>query len=293
MQIRTCTKKDIEVISQFAHNQNTYNAQRTSFMYKEYEKVKESFYSTLDNGSIQIGAFHDKKCFGYVQVITNKDYGPGDVIGPFYEYGNERLVKDLLSYVAKYDSEIELLKFNIDENNKLGTHLVEAGAIKKEDNYQLRITKDIFANINLNSEYLITQVHSKQYDKYVIDLYNSEFPDSYMNSDSVIDYNKEQYKLVDLLFDSSCIGFGFYRIKKGYIDFVAVDKKYRGRGYGKYLLSRIIRDQIDDYDLIEIELNVDLSRNEALKLYTNIGFTVNEHFISYHLNKDDIINKEN
>lgn len=288
MKARLCTIYDIDEISHFAHNQNTKNGQRTSFMYSEEDNVRTSFKESLNNGSVQVGIFNGIKCFGYIQVITDPNFGFGDVVGPFCEVGYENLITELITLAANKANQVEVFKFNLDLHNSLQDSLIRLGAVKQEDNYQLEVTSELFnyqKNISLNAKVIR---HEKKYDELCRELYCSVFQDTYITVDSLFNYNCSEYKLVDLILNDEFIGFGYYRINTGYIDFIAIDSKYRRRGLGFYLLSEIIKDQIENYKIDKISLNVDTSNNNALELYKRCGFIISDHFISYHLKRSDM-----
>lgn len=289
MKARLCTIDDINEISKFAHIQNTKNGQRTSFMYKEEDKVKSGFKETLNNGSVQIGIFNKDKCFAYLQVITDHEFGFGDVIGPFCEVGYEELTKDLLSFAVNEANQVEVFKFNVDVNNNMQKHLVKIGAIKKEDNYQLELLAEDFKYEKLNKVNIRIISHEKRFDVLFKELYCNEFQDTYIEYNNLLNYNNNDYKLVDLLYNDDFIGFGYYRINIGYIDFLAIKSQYRGKGFGSFLLAEIIKDQIINYKISKISLNVDISNNNGIELYKKYGFAIEDHFVSYHLNRNVVI----
>ncbi len=292
MIIRLCAIEDIGAVARLAFRLNTEGGQATSFMYKHYAKVEASFAASLGKDSLQAGAFEGRDCLGYIHIVLGTDYVPGDVLGPFYAEGREDLVKALLDFgIAQLASPLDL-KFNLESGNGLGRILLGLGAEKTEDNYMLEIlARDLAPSLPapeaLALEALAIETHSPDQDGPFVELFEAAFQDAYMGSREALEAGRgADYRLLDLLEDGSLVGFGLYRIDRGYVDFLAVREDRRGRGYGHVLLRAVLEDLLKARGMPSAVLNVDLANEAALGLYTGLGFKVKEHFVAYRLGKD-------
>jgi ribosomal protein S18 acetylase RimI-like enzyme len=67
------------------------------------------------------------------------------------------------------------------------------------------------------------------------------------------------------------------RGKVGYIDEVVISKKYQGKGYGKALMERLIK-QFKKQKIKHIDL-MSNSKSNAFKIYKKMGFNVMKDFL--------------
>jgi ribosomal protein S18 acetylase RimI-like enzyme len=76
--------------------------------------------------------------------------------------------------------------------------------------------------------------------------------------------------------ENNIIGFAnFYNYQQGqsaFIGNVVIDRKYRGRGLGKELISHMLKVACEKYDLPEIRISVFNDNTTALLLYRCFGF---------------------
>lgn len=287
MTIRLCAIEDIGAVARLAFRLNTEGGQATSYMYKDYAKVEASFAASLGKDSLQVGAFEGGNCLGYIHIVLGTDYVPGDVLGPFYAEGREDLVEALLDFgIAQLASPLDL-KFNLESGNGLGRILVGLGAERTEDNYMLEILARDLAPSRPAPEALAIAPHSPDQDGAFAEIFEAAFPEAYMGSREALEAGRGAgYRLLDLLESGSLVGLGLYRLDRGYVDFLAVREDRRGRGYGRALLRAILEDLLKSRGLPSAVLNVDLANEAALGLYTELGFRIKEHYVSFRLGKD-------
>jgi ribosomal protein S18 acetylase RimI-like enzyme len=91
--------------------------------------------------------------------------------------------------------------------------------------------------------------------------------------------NSDRQHLIAGLSDKKIVGFCSLTVKNnlwqagnlGHIDELIVDKNFRGRGYGKQLMNKIIEVAIEN-KCKRIELDSAFHRKEAHTFYESIGF---------------------
>ncbi len=78
----------------------------------------------------------------------------------------------------------------------------------------------------------------------------------------------------------------FHLVKKGHVVSIAVMPEYRRRGIGKMLLERGI-EAMKEYGAEEVILEVRVSNEPAMRLYTKMGFTIVKTIKGYYHDGED------
>jgi GNAT superfamily N-acetyltransferase len=109
----------------------------------------------------------------------------------------------------------------------------------------------------------------KQLTFYEYDIDFEEFKNRYEN-------NKNHIKFFILLKDDKLIGAGsIFKLEKlhnnpiGQIEDIVIDEKYRGKGYGKLIVEKLIEYGIKEWNCYKISLN---SLEKNLIFYQKMGF---------------------
>lgn len=280
MIIRSCEESDIGIVSAFARGRNALPEQRTSFMTSEQAGVEREMRGSLGASSIQVGAFEEGGCLGYLHIIIGEEYVPGDTIGPFYAEGREDIAVSLLEFAIQRIKKSLVLKFNIDFRNPLFSIIAPLGLVRGDDNYFLEIDRNKVAPVPPRDGDPVVGRHGKDNDAALKAIFEACFEDAYLSAAQVLAADGEEYRLADATLGGELVGFGLYRARRGWIDFVAVRKDRRGLGYGRLLLSAILREYFSEPGINTVGLDVDLSNEGALRLYTDLGFIAKEHFLS-------------
>ncbi len=74
--------------------------------------------------------------------------------------------------------------------------------------------------------------------------------------------------------------------KKGIILRVAVEPSQRGKGYAKALIMETLT-KLKNYDVMEVELSVDIVKTGAIKLYEKFGFRIMQVIAMDYNNSDE------
>jgi len=141
--------------------------------------------------------------------------------------------------------------------------------------------REFILNLFKNNWYWLTANDSLKPEK-ILDSLSLFYPDGSHKADITIKVNLE---------NNQPTGFIAYYKKKlyqGYVQFMAVDEKYRGKGYAQKLLSYAIED-LKNRDCIKVRMLTRMSNLPARAVYTKLGFKKrwsNEEFIEYEKNLD-------
>jgi [ribosomal protein S18]-alanine N-acetyltransferase len=76
--------------------------------------------------------------------------------------------------------------------------------------------------------------------------------------------------------DGRVVGYGgmWLIIDEAHVNNIAIDPSYRGRGYGRLLMKELMRVAYSALEICQMTLEVRVSNDAAIKLYTSMGFDV-------------------
>ncbi len=116
-------------------------------------------------------------------------------------------------------------------------------------------------------------------------IHNAAFPGTYYTARQLLEMQNEQHTLLTAHSGGEVVGYIFYKSEpetgEGYIDFLAVVEKHRGKGFGAALLQACIANTFSDPAMESIGLTVNPENQNAVRLYENNGFFVQRNTISF------------
>lgn len=129
----------------------------------------------------------------------------------------------------------------------------------------------------------VTVQEAEEQDKgRLVQINNNAFNESEEETTKVIDeiFKSNRRKLFSIFYEDCLVGMiGIYtEEKRKYIYGFCVDKEYQSRGIGKLALQKVVNICLKEKDMHEIVLEVQTDNENALKLYTQIGFQVVTEF---------------
>lgn len=256
--------------------------QNSSFMYQGKERVRTGFAQAFQGRSLQLGAWKDGTLKGYIQVVDEDGYTPGDVLGPFVPDGDTDCARGLLERAMAACPHIDVFKFNFVPGCFL-YDLFRPRACKEEINFVLKLPSRAPRMDLPPRKDCLVQPHQECYGPAVTSLFDQVFPDAYLTASDIVQNHEGSGVLLNLVQGKTFLGFCYCRPQDGYLDILAIEPAWQGKGFGRYLLSRAIDLIQQDNPVTDIRLNVDLASRAALSLYTSLGFEIVEEYVSFHL----------
>ncbi len=116
-------------------------------------------------------------------------------------------------------------------------------------------------------------------------LHEATFPKTYYDTQQMLDLPRPRYQLLLLLEAEEVVGYIFMETKlevEGYIHFLGVAPKARGKGYGKELMYAAMNKLFADEAVKNIVLVVRDNNAAARPMYEKMGFTLNYSAVSSH-----------
>ncbi|MBI5958943.1 MAG: GNAT family N-acetyltransferase [Chloroflexi bacterium] len=107
-------------------------------------------------------------------------------------------------------------------------------------------------------------------------LHKQAFPHAYYTSQQIIEKLDDHTRLWLAAANGDLQGYVFGKTdpeaNAGYIDFIAVDERYRGQHIGKTLLAAAIGEMFSNPAVQKVDLTVNASNVAAVRLYDSFGF---------------------
>lgn len=107
-------------------------------------------------------------------------------------------------------------------------------------------------------------------------LHNQAFPNTYYTAQQLVDKQSDHARLLLALQGEDLQGYIFAQIipdaQNGYIDFIAVDPRWRRQGIGKNLLAAALQWMFSNPVVQQVGLTVAAANISAVKLYETFGF---------------------
>ena len=244
-------------------------------------------YTTLISESLELNIIH---CIGNENLNAKRKV----LLDKFIEVNNQLMKEKVVTYPllgkqSSFAQDIQSFGFKIVSTSVMGFNLNDISAINKEKEIQLT---------ELPADYSISNWKSK-YFKDATDVILHSFKES---SDALFDgrflsgkgckdivekitgniYGKFLPEITKvLLYKKRPVGFCFANLtndKIANVPIVAILKKHRGLGYGKYMLKALLDDILnaaisEGWALKELNASCDADNMAAVGMYKAIGFT--------------------
>jgi ribosomal protein S18 acetylase RimI-like enzyme len=116
----------------------------------------------------------------------------------------------------------------------------------------------------------------KNHEETFLTLYHDLFPSSYFSGERILEMIGTSHQVFVIAEEDDVLGFSIPAIDetgtRGEVQFVAVRKESRGKGYGRDLLQSAVAWIVRDQQAAEVTLNVREELTNARTLYESVGF---------------------
>ncbi len=194
--------------------------------------------------------------------------------GPFVKEGHNfaSVAPMLYNYLERNLPNLkEAMSFNHVENAESTAFFVNRGFIQGDQRaYLYRIQKEKFEG---KTNQAPTLYAPDQFDA-LHQLHEKSFPRTYYSTKELVELNGEKNRIFLKEEDGHLAGYIHVQIEAtgmGHVHFLATDEAYRGKGYGKALLSEGVSWLFEQDGCERVHLNVK-EKNNARGLYESVGF---------------------
>ncbi|MFC4559869.1 GNAT family N-acetyltransferase [Virgibacillus kekensis] len=238
------------------------------------QEIKESMAQDI---TVMAGAVEKDSLVGFLGADISE--GTVEVWGPFVNPDNDFHIAsamwDFLLESIPLGTKTYYLFPNV-ENQLVIRFAKELGFKKGTDQCILHYSRAQSMDLPNHN---LKQMSEMEYKEFII-LHKHVFPDTYYNGQDIIERISDEHQVFVIKSRGNLAGYVYVEVDSDYgegsIEFIAVDKAYRGKGYGKRLLEYAVKWLFDFKTVNEITLCVAIENRGALELYRSIGFAI-EH----------------
>lgn len=296
--IRQCTMSDLDRMVEIAYEQNNKITHSSAFCSKKRESIKRDFEEVLSGEENFAAAyFHKVEMAGIITCYCDRDKNNVDCAGPFItELGDwvedldrKDIMMQLFYFIRNhYNNDMKYTFFFSKENEECIRFLELIKAKKLINEYQLIIHKTDYlaqfsnmdANVDLNRigrEYVVTDLSKGNYGQF-IKLHDAIFPDVYVSGNDIIeDINKKRF-VFPIVESDKIIAYSVLKVyensKRATAEIIGVDAQYRRKGYGRTVISHLLSNAFQRFDMEFVDLIVDGDNDNAIALYLSLGFSI-------------------
>lgn len=271
--IRKCGQTDLKQLLELAYKKNNEEEHNSAFCYKQYDSIQKEFSEFLDSeDNFILGDFKEDKLNGLITFYVDKEMHRVDCIGPFIEEDYIVVGQELLEYAKKFLDSSYKFEFYFNVKNVECLELMKN--IGAEDNGNEKILNLKKEDYILNETLPEVKILSPNYYDKLIALHDSIFPGVYLSGKGVIKSIGKDRKVIVIVEKKEIVAYGVFKFSSNSAtaEFVAVNEKFRGKGYGKAILNGLALEAFVKNDYESIDLVVDNVNDTALKLYYGFGF---------------------
>lgn len=295
MLIRTCSMEDISEIVTLAYEKNQYPESNSAFCCKTQDSILEDFRYILNSDEHKIvGAYKFNQLYGFCAFFMNATQNTVDCVGPFINDEDYILVSKTIVYYAKsLFPKNAHYNFCFDKRNADCLKLMnEINAVDMGNECTLVLKKENYKPLNielLTDDLLFEQLSEHRYTEF-LKLFDEIFPEIYVSGEEVLYGTREKRIVYTLNYKDEIIAFGILNLHNNInnnvasAEIIGVAKSYRGKGYGRVLLNRLVQEAFLISNIERINLVVDNINTNARNLYFSTGFELCVENCSFRFN---------
>lgn len=283
--IKECKLEEIKSCVDLAFKLNSKSESSSAYCSKKYDSIYKDFEHMIKGEEhVVVGYYEADKLVGVMGFFVDVDKHTADCVGPFID-GDRFLdiAKDILDFAKTLLNESTRYNFYFDQRNTDCLELMKllnANYNGNECSLKLERKNYIPKSIEVNIE-LITTENSIE----LIKLHDNIFPGTYVSGTDIINSlggNRQAYCILE---HDVMVGYGVLRLDEGSsnlcVEILAVDEQFRGKGYGKALLSNSLKQAFSNKSIESVYLIVDDPNTVAKNLYFSYGFELEVENQSY------------
>lgn len=273
-----CTDEHINELVEFAFRLNNNLENSSQFCPKSESYIRKEFLEGISNNRI-FSCYKDNEIIGIINYYLDEIRNNADctllIDSKKYDYYS---VANLLFKKMKKLNDIntKYTFFFPKENIECANFLESINAKREVNEYGL-----ILENNHVNSSILNPNIKELPIDFYedLKELHNDIFPDVYIFGADIINNIGKKHFVYSIIKDHTLIAYGVLRPNDNMsatTEIIAVRESYRGKGYGKAIISYLIDRAFNSLKVSQVDLIVDGDNEKAIKLYLDLGFVI-EH----------------
>lgn len=274
--IKKCSVDDIKQIVDMVYRKNNEPEHNSAFCFRQHDSIQQDFMSSLasDNDAV-IGYYEGNTLIGVISFYVDEEKQTADCGGPFVEGDFCRIAKEMFDYAKKLYKKQLCFNFFFDKKNiecMSFMNLIGAENQGNESVFTLNRSDYKKQEFGVSVEKL-----SPEYATQLIELHDSIFPGMYVSGKDIVQSNGVNRKVFCIINNGCLIGYSVFKTPPyggttATAEIIAVDEKYRGKGYGRILLNAIVKEGFSHSGIDRVDLVVEDANQNAIELYSSFGF---------------------
>lgn len=285
--IKKCSVNDIKQIVDMVYRKNNEPEHNSAFCYRQYDAIQRDFMNCLtSDNNVVVGYYKDDALIGVISFYVDEEKRTADCGGPFVEGDFCKIAKETLDYAKTLYKKQLCFNFFFDKRNIECMSLMNLICAENKGNESV---------LALNRNDYIKQEFAApvekllpEYTAQLIELHDSIFPGVYVSGKDIIQFigiNREVFCIID---NGCLIGYSVLKTPPyggitATAEMIAVDEKYRGKGYGRTLLNAVVKEAFSHSGIDIVDLVVENANQNAIELYSSFGFKLQVENCSYQL----------
>ncbi|KKO55313.1 GNAT family N-acetyltransferase [Paenibacillus sp. DMB20] len=270
-----------EALSSFLARLNRMDSHHVGYCGEQVEEI----YSTLQEEFVESGNLNrwftimtdQSEIVGVLGFNVDEENRSAELWGPFIDAEGETwasIAEQLWTAgVAKLEGSVDrYYGFYNMENHSAARFMEAKGGKTTGEHIVLRAEEPAFRDHNFPS----LQDMDPAYEEQFMELHETTFPNTYYNAKRILQQVNNHRRLFILTDQSQLVGYvyveGNSEFKEGSIEYIAVSKNFRRKGFGRTLLGQALNYLFHEVELDEISLCVDYGNQSAIQLYHSAGF---------------------
>ncbi|NMH71630.1 GNAT family N-acetyltransferase [Bacillus sp. RO2] len=285
--IISCPSRDlIKEVASFIARLNGQSSSHIGYCGKQQKEIASSLQNDLTDVPFEkafVLAYKEEDLVGVVGFDADFTQKTAEVWGPFVEENHQEQAIFLFQQMMQLiPSEVEKLFMFPNKENKLAVKTAtNFDFIEQSKQAILIMRRNEFSSSQDAKLHLLT----KEYNNEMIRLHNLAFPDTYYNGKQIINRISEHRKVFSYMRDDKLAGYIYVEVEPEFseasIEFIAVDESFRGQNIGTELLKGAVSWIFLIEEIDELQLCVNTTNNQAIRLYQKAGFRLADELIYF------------
>lgn len=274
--IRICTSNDIQQIVDLAFAKNNQPEHNSAFCYKEYNSIQQDLLKMMESKvNAVIGYFEEETLIGVIGICVDEEKHTADCCGPFVAVEDfASIAKLLFDYVKNYFKQNLKYNFFFDSRNRDYIAFMDVIHAENQGNECcLTLKRENYKRKSYGINIIPLPV---EYVNDFMSLHNTIFPDVYVSGMDIINSIGQSRKVFCIIENEILIGYSILKRainnSRATAEIIAIDKKQRGKGYGKALLNELAKQAFCVENVEFLNLVVENININAMNLYCTFGF---------------------
>ncbi|MDD4297970.1 MAG: GNAT family N-acetyltransferase [Ruminiclostridium sp.] len=271
-----CTQQQLNNIIEFAYKMNIDREHASTFCAISKSAIREDFSEGISKNCV-LACWNNDEIIGILSCFIDEVKNNADctILIDSRKCDYNTIARLLLEkFRIANDANMKYTFFFPTENVECANFLESINANRQVNEYYLILEKKNADNNTSNLN--VIELPTNSYNSF-IELHDTIFPGVYISGADVIKDIGKIHFIYSIIENEILIAYSVLRLNRdrsATAEIIAVKENFRGKGYGRAVLSYLIKTAFTSFTLDKIDLIVDGNNDKAIRLYLDLGFTI-------------------